>query len=88
MSRLRIHRWTCTDRRQAYTPNGGFRDATWQAAANKSRAGVISMILCFAVGIANIVMFWKIVTVVFGAICLSVPPFGLTRLTTTEPPPS
>jgi hypothetical protein len=46
------------------------------------------MILCFAVGIANIVMFWKIVTVVFGAICLSVPPFGPTRLTTTEPPPS
>jgi hypothetical protein len=46
------------------------------------------MILCFAVGIANIVMFWKIVTVVFGAICLSVPTFGPTILTTTEPPPS
>jgi hypothetical protein len=32
------------------------------------------MILCFAVGIANIVTFWKILIVVFGAVCLSVPP--------------
>jgi hypothetical protein len=38
------------------------------------RAGVISMILCFAVGIANIVTFWKILIVVFGALCLSVSP--------------
>jgi hypothetical protein len=30
------------------------------------------MILCFAVGIANIVTFWKVLIVVFGAICLCV----------------
>jgi len=46
-----------------------FRTRNWSIYAQW--AGVISMILCFAVGIANIVMFWKIVTVVFGAICLA-----------------
>jgi hypothetical protein len=40
------------------------------------RAGVISMILCFALGIANIIAIWRPVIVIFAALCLYVSPIA------------
>lgn len=37
------------------------------------RSGILSMIVCFAIGLTNIIMLWKVIIVLFAAFCLFVP---------------
>lgn len=52
-------------------------DAEWRARANRRahrhRLGILSMIFCFALGIANIFTF-NVFIIIFSVLCLYVPP--------------
>jgi hypothetical protein len=73
-ARNRSHRDDHTN--LVYAMRRSFRrtvDSTWKLTKVYHRAGVISMILCFALGIANIITVWRPVIVIFAALCLYVP---------------